>query len=200
MFQVLILTIHTYVGGPLLLSNHCRTVLNLCGQHSYQATLDAGADPVTVTNWINTTTAERAEAERELANASRLERLTREEISTIVDELGNLSAVVRTADPKSKADLYGRMGLRLTYRPDTRKVEAQIKPGLHHMCQRLVSEGGLDSYVHAADAVRGPVAGWMVTGDGFFSLVPLDDHRRLLHDVAEPSTTAVRAVCCCRVC
>lgn len=90
----------------------------------YQATLDAGADPVTVTNWINTTTAERAEAERELANASRLERLTREEISTIVDELGNLSAVVRTADPKSKADLYGRMGLRLTYRPDTRKVEA----------------------------------------------------------------------------
>jgi len=165
--------------------------------------ISRNARSLTVTNCSNTTTAEHAEAERELASASRLERLTREKIATMVDELSNLSAAVRAADSKDKVDLYERMGLRLTYRPGTRKVEAQTKPDLHNMCQRLVSEGDFNhppTGPEPAGPERGPVAGWMVTGDGFFSLVPLDDHRRLLHDVAEPSTTAVRAVCCCRVC
>lgn len=110
----------------------------------YQAALDAGADPVTVTGWINTATAERIEAERELREVTHLERLTREEIAAMVDTLGGLSVVVSTADPHDKADLYTKMGLRLTYHPDIRKVEARIKPDLRHMCQSKVSEGGLE--------------------------------------------------------
>jgi hypothetical protein len=49
----------------------------------YQAALDAGADPVTVTGWINTATAERIKAERGPRVATQLERLTREEITAI---------------------------------------------------------------------------------------------------------------------
>jgi hypothetical protein len=33
------------------------------------------------------------------------------------------------------------MGLRLTYHPNKRVVEARIKPVPHHMCQSKVSEG-----------------------------------------------------------
>ena len=67
----------------------------------------------------------------------------------MVDELSNLSTVVRAADPKDKAELYGRMGLRLTYRPDTRKVEARIEPDLHHMYKLTCPRGDLNP--HALD-------------------------------------------------
>ncbi|WP_344094007.1 recombinase family protein, partial [Nocardiopsis composta] len=110
----------------------------------YRAALDAGADPVTVTQWINTATAERVRAEREMQSAFRLRRLTREEIAEMVDGIADLSEVVAVADPKDKAELYEKMGLRLTYHCETRTVEARIEPDLHRMCQRLVSEGGLE--------------------------------------------------------
>ncbi len=62
----------------------------------------------------------------------------------MVEGLADLSGVVAVADPQDKAELYAGMGLRLTYRPEKREVEARIKPDLHSMCQRLVSEGGLE--------------------------------------------------------
>src|SRR5690606_18911156 len=108
----------------------------------YRAALDAGADPVTVAQRINTATAERVPAERETPGASRLRRLTPEEIAEMVDGIADRSEVVAVADPKDKAELYEKMGLPLTYPRETPTVEARIEPHLHRRCQRLVSEGG----------------------------------------------------------
>ena len=50
---------------------------------------------------------------------------------------------LRDADPADKAELYAQLGLRMTYRPQKRLVEAPVTPSLH-MCKGFVSEGGLE--------------------------------------------------------
>jgi site-specific DNA recombinase len=109
----------------------------------YRAALDAGADPLEVTQWINEAKAERtrAEGERRALRSSR--RMTQEEICTVLAELGDLARVVVQAEADDKARLYRELGLRLTYRPQKQLVEATVTPGLD-MCKRLVSEGGLE--------------------------------------------------------
>jgi hypothetical protein len=90
--------------------------------------------------WINEAKAERtrAEGERRALRSSR--HMTREEIRTVLAELGDLARVVVQAEAADKANLYRELGLRLTYRPQKQLVEATVTPGLD-MCKRLVSEG-----------------------------------------------------------
>jgi site-specific DNA recombinase len=59
----------------------------------------------------------------------------------MIHALSDLTGLLRDADPVDKAELYGRMGLMLTYHPEKRTVEARVQPDLHRMCRRLVSEG-----------------------------------------------------------
>ncbi len=62
----------------------------------------------------------------------------------MVTALGDLVVMLHDADPRNdKAEVYARIGLRLTYFPQKHLVEAQVQPGLH-MCDWLVSEGGLE--------------------------------------------------------
>jgi site-specific DNA recombinase len=109
----------------------------------YRAALDAGADPIEVTQWINEAKAERTRAEGEQRALRSSRNMTREEISTVLTELGDLSRVVVQAEAADKARLYRELGLKLTYRTQKRLVEARLEPGLH-MCKRSVSEGGLE--------------------------------------------------------
>jgi site-specific DNA recombinase len=109
----------------------------------YRAALDAGADPVEVTQWINTTRADRARAEGELRSSGTSRRMTQPEIITMMSELGDLASIVIRADPADKADLYRELGLNLTYRPQKQLVEAKVIPG-PDMCNWYVSEGGLE--------------------------------------------------------
>jgi site-specific DNA recombinase len=109
----------------------------------YKAALDADADPVEVTRWINEAKADRARAEGQLHGLGGSKRMTREEITTMMTELGDLARVVVRADPGDKADLYREVGLKLTYRPQKQLVEAKVIPGLD-MCDQYVSEGGLE--------------------------------------------------------
>lgn len=114
----------------------------------HRAALEAGADSALVTGWINETQAERAEAVAALAQAGDRRqtappRLTRQEIKNIVDALGGIATVLRTADATDKAEIYQQLGLRLSYDHETRIVSAEASPrpsvGLV-----AVSEGGLE--------------------------------------------------------
>lgn len=95
----------------------------------YRAALDAGADPAVVTGWIAQTQAEKTTAERKLHEARRGEErtLTREEISTMVETLGDVATALAEAEPAEKADLYRQLDLRLTYQPTTSTVRADMK-------------------------------------------------------------------------
>jgi site-specific DNA recombinase len=86
----------------------------------YRATLDAGADPVTVARWITETEAERAKYQalkRAAPPHVGAPSMSREEISSVVSALSDLLAVLRAADPADKAEIYAQLGLRLTYSP-----------------------------------------------------------------------------------
>jgi hypothetical protein len=47
--------------------------------------------------------------------------------------LGDLVAVLRTAEPKKKAELYGELGLNLTYEPNGRRVLVEADLSRVHM-------------------------------------------------------------------
>jgi hypothetical protein len=109
----------------------------------YRAALDAGADPVEVSDWINVTKQDRADVEAESRRAVGPAQVSAQEISDAIEAIGGLVEVIVTAESGDKAGLYRELGLRLTYRPQKRLVEARLEPGLH-MCKRSVSEGGLE--------------------------------------------------------
>jgi site-specific DNA recombinase len=51
--------------------------------------------------------------------------MTREQITSVVTALGDILAVLHDADPADKAEIYGQLGLRLTYQPGRRIVQAE---------------------------------------------------------------------------
>jgi site-specific DNA recombinase len=102
---------------------------------SYRATLDAGADPTVVGQWITETQAKklatearlRAHAGSQPANTPR--RMSKEEIAAAVNAITDLMTVLHNADPADKADVYAHLGLRLTYNPGPKTVIARAEPG-----------------------------------------------------------------------
>jgi hypothetical protein len=111
-------------------SEAARRKLADCGQRlaKYRAALDAGADPVVAAGWMAEVQGERLRAEVELGRSQPIEGLTKEEVRTLVKGLGEIASVLRTADPKDKADIYAKLGVRITYRRDTRIVIAESNP------------------------------------------------------------------------
>lgn len=57
-------------------------------------------------------------------------QLTRDEIHQLVTRIGDPHELLRNADNDDKADLYGNLGLRLTYHPhnDEVRVEMTLDP------------------------------------------------------------------------
>jgi site-specific DNA recombinase len=102
----------------------------------YRATLDAGADPVTVARWITETEAERAkyQALKRATPQQVSQSMSRDEIASVVSAPSDLLTVLRGADPADKAKIYAQLGLRLTYRPDEDpaiRAEVRIAPAQH---------------------------------------------------------------------
>ncbi|OHV73963.1 hypothetical protein BCD48_32900 [Pseudofrankia sp. BMG5.36] len=95
----------------------------------YRAALDAGADPTVVTGWIAQAQADKTVAERDLRQARQGQerQLTREEISGLVETLGDVAAALAEVEPVEKTDLYRHLGLRLTYQVRTNTVKADLK-------------------------------------------------------------------------
>jgi hypothetical protein len=95
----------------------------------HRAALEAGASPEIVTAWINETQAKRAAAEARLRQgASGRRRITREEITSLVNALGDLMTVLTEADPADMAEVYQQLGLTLTYDPAAKRVKAEARP------------------------------------------------------------------------
>jgi site-specific DNA recombinase len=97
----------------------------------YRAALEAGTDPVVVSAWIAEVQAERLAAEVELDRAAgrRNQRMSRDQLAALVNGLGNLLGVLASAAPEDKAEVYRRLGLRLTYDPGRRVVTVESHLG-----------------------------------------------------------------------
>jgi site-specific DNA recombinase len=94
----------------------------------HRAALEAGADPVLVTSWMKETQARRALAEARLKKPAARRRMTEEEITGLVTEMGSIMRALEDADPADKAEIYQRLGLTLTYHPQEKRVAAEARP------------------------------------------------------------------------
>jgi site-specific DNA recombinase len=92
----------------------------------YRAALDAGASPATVATWIAETEAERATYSLAMNRSVTRPRLSEAEIKAVVDKLADVALVLRDADPDDKAEIFRRLGLKLTYHPGRQLVQAQV--------------------------------------------------------------------------
>jgi site-specific DNA recombinase len=109
----------------------------------HRAALEAGADPAIVTGWIAEVEAERRRIRATIEQpASGSRRMTREEITATVQQLGDIIDVLREADFADRAEVYQQLGLRLTYDPDERKVRVQSQPAAHPCGESVRVRGG----------------------------------------------------------
>ena len=81
----------------------------------YRQALDAGADATVVAGWMAEVQGERLRAEQVLGTAAPWDKLSKEQIRRLVLELRDIAAVLATADPKDKAEVYAELGVRVTY-------------------------------------------------------------------------------------
>lgn len=77
--------------------------------------LDAGWDPVELRERYNAAVAEKRSAEAALAAVAIEQGLSREELETYVDQLGDISRALDAAEPEELSELYSSLRLSLTY-------------------------------------------------------------------------------------
>jgi hypothetical protein len=68
--------------------------------------------------------------------------MTEQQITDLVDELGDIATGLATADSACKADLYRKLGLHLTYDPANQVVQAETRLNPRRIGGRFVSEAG----------------------------------------------------------
>jgi site-specific DNA recombinase len=78
------------------------------------------------------TQAKRAAAEARLTKPAGHRRMTRDEITSLVQEIGDLMQVIKDADPADKAEIYSQLGLTLTYHPNEKR--SWPKPDPPRLC------------------------------------------------------------------
>lgn len=94
----------------------------------HRAALEAGADPTIVAGWMAEVRGERLAAMQTLAAASPQPTMTAADVRQLIDELGDIAAVLAVADPAAKAQVYADLGLRLTLDPSSKRVAVVATP------------------------------------------------------------------------
>ncbi|MBO3736548.1 hypothetical protein [Actinoplanes flavus] len=110
-------------------SRYLRQTIEGCDNRikRYRAALDAGGDPTLIASWISETSAERDNATAALRlSEAPPQQINEGQTAAIVDGLGSLLTVLRDADPRDKAELHSRIGLRMTYRPGLETLIAEV--------------------------------------------------------------------------
>ena len=94
----------------------------------YRAALESGTDPALIATWTAEVTATKATAQATLRSMGGRQRMTEDDIATIVVAAGSILDVLRWADGRDKAAVYHQLGLRLTYQPDPKTLIAEAQP------------------------------------------------------------------------
>ena len=95
--------------------------------NGYRATLDAGGDPTLIAGWIAETNAIKKTAQARLGlTEAPPQRLSADQLDAIAEAFNDLLGLLRDADPRDRAELYSRLGLRMTYRPGPETLMAEV--------------------------------------------------------------------------
>jgi hypothetical protein len=110
-----------------------------------------------VATWIAEVQGERLAAERILAGARRTP-MTPDDVRALLEGPGDLSAVIREADPVLKSEVYADLGLRMVYRPAENMVSVEALPLLTSRDQRQ-TPGPSESANKQVACAKGGVGG-----------------------------------------
>jgi hypothetical protein len=116
-----------------------KEAIQSCGQRlqRYRAALEAGTDPVLIPQWTAEVQAECVQAEAMIRKLSGRQRMTTEEINSLVSALGGIRAVLLNADPIDRVRVYRSLKLEMTYHPGRKTVTAEARPDSRvHDCVR----------------------------------------------------------------
>jgi site-specific DNA recombinase len=85
-----------------------------------------------VAGWIAETEAEKANYALVMRRSDEPRpRMSEAEIKALVEKFAEIATVLQDADPDDKAEIFRQLGLKLTYHPGRRLVEAEIKAPAH---------------------------------------------------------------------
>ena len=71
-----------------------------------------------------------------------------EEINTLVEAMSGIATILRQADPTDKAEVYRQLGIKLTYKPGLRLIQAEASP--NGSCTKVCPTPELDHKSTAA--------------------------------------------------
>jgi site-specific DNA recombinase len=115
----------------------------------YRAALDAGGDPEEIGKWIAEAKVQRLAAEAQLHLATQgTATLTRQQIQAVIEECADIARNLRDADPADIASAYRRLGLRLTYHPGRKLVQATVSPKPANISKWSVSEERVEPFAY----------------------------------------------------
>ena len=107
----------------------------------YRATIDAGGDPALIAGWISEATGIKKAAQARLGlTEAPPQRLSDDQLDAIADAFNDLFRLLRGADPRDRAELYSRIGLRLTYQPGPETMIAEVATpaiGVFNTCPEI---------------------------------------------------------------
>jgi site-specific DNA recombinase len=72
--------------------------------------------------------------------------MTGDQLDTIAEAFHDLLRLLRDADPRDKAELYSRIGLRMTYQPGPETVVAEVLTPANDRAFDMCPEGDLNPY------------------------------------------------------
>ena len=123
-----------------------------------EARIAAGARrPDVSSNGQHRSQAEKAVAEADLRGLTGRQTMTADEIRTMVDAMSGIGAILRTAAPEDKIEIYRLAGLKLTYKPGLHVVSAEARPS--GSCTKVCPRG--DSNPQALQICTPKVCMWL---------------------------------------
>lgn len=114
----------------------------------YRAVLEAGVDPETVIAWIREVKAERAKILSDAAARHRSTEsptLSEDDIRGLVGSMSQVRCALQKAAVEDRAEIYGQMGLRLTYESGKQNVRVEINLDPDNAGITVCVRGGFDS-------------------------------------------------------
>ena len=97
-----------------------------CKLAQYRALLEQGTDPAIVAKWIGEVEAERTRLQAAARTVPADAPVSEDELSALVNALGDIVKVIAEAAPADKAELYKELGLRLEYDINANAVNAAV--------------------------------------------------------------------------
>ena len=100
------------------------------------AAIEAGSPADLIAPRMRQLRSERLHAETELRASQPAEEINAGEVRELVAELGDIAAVLASADGTTKAQLYEELGLEMVFQPESNRVEVEISPRVLRSCRR----------------------------------------------------------------